>query len=62
MLKKKSVEKIEEISLFNNDRTRIVERTDKKEEREIKDFEDFEECFLANKWTMKTDTTKLEER
>lgn len=46
---------------FNNDRTRIVERTDKKEEREIKDFEDFEECFLANKWMMKTDTTKLEE-
>lgn len=46
---------------FNNDRTRIVERTDKKE-KEIKDFEDFEECFLANKWTMKTDTTKLEER
>lgn len=45
---------------FNNDRTRIVERTDKKE-KEIKDFEDFEECFLANKWMMKTDTTKLEE-
>lgn len=33
-----------------------------KKEKEIKDFEDFEECFLANKWTMKTDTTKLEER
>lgn len=61
MLKKKVSRKSKRLA-FNNDRTRIVERTDKKEEREIKDFEDFEECFLANKWTMKTDTTKLEER
>lgn len=34
---KKSVEKIEEISLFNNDQTGIVECTEKKE-REIKNF------------------------
>lgn len=33
-VKKESVEKIEEISVFNNDRTRIVERIDKKGKRD----------------------------
>lgn len=57
---KKSVEKIEEISLFNNDRTRIVECTDKKERDQR--FETLKNAFSWNKWMMKTDVTKLEKR
>lgn len=58
---KKSVEKIEEIGLFNNDRTRIVECIADKKERDQR-FETLKNAFSWNKWMMKTDVTKLEKR